>query len=114
MTRRPRRPIGPDHVALVLAVGLALVAALILTATIVQILHGSPEVALTGNASQVLVSATAGLVGVLGGYMGYRLGAGDLERLERSTRPPPASARAPFDWASDDPTPPYGSTSGAP
>ena len=107
-----RRPIGPDHVALVLAIGLALVAALILTATIVQILHGSPEVALSGNASQVLVSATAGLVGVLGGYMGYRLGRGDLERFERSTRPPPP--RAPFDWASEDPTPPYGSSPNRP
>ena len=98
------RPIGPDHVALVLAVGLTLVAALILTATIVQIVHGSPEVTLSGNASQVLVAATGGLVGVLGGYMGYRLASRradppEVEALERGDR-------APYDWSAE--TPPYG------
>lgn len=97
------RPIGPDHVALVLSIGLALVAALILTATIVQILHGSPEVVLSGNASQVLVAATSGLTGILGGYMGYRLGAG--RRLERLERPAGDPERRPYDWAD---TPPYG------
>ena len=66
---------GPDLVALILAIGLALVALLILLATIVQILYGGrPEVSLSENATQVLVGATGGLVGVLGGYMGYRLG----------------------------------------
>ena len=68
-----RRPIGPDHVALVLAVGLTLLASLILVGTIVQILHGNPEVSLSENATQILIAATSGLTGVLGGYMGYRL-----------------------------------------
>ena len=95
------RPIGPDHVALVLSIGLALVAALILIATIVQIVHGSPEVVLSGNASQVLVAATSGLTGILGGYMGYRLGA-SRARLERPAGDP---ERRPYDWAD---TPPYG------
>ena len=78
-----RRPIGPDHVALVLAVALGLVATLILTGTVVQILHGNPEVTLSENATQILIASSSGLVGVLGGYMGYRL-SGD-----RPSSPPP-------------------------
>ena len=69
-----RRPVGPDHVALVLAVGLALLGALILLGTIIQILHGNPEVVLSGNATQILTATVSGLTGILGGYMGYRLG----------------------------------------
>ena len=69
-----RRPIGADHVAFVLALGLALVASLILVATIVQILHGNPEVSLSENSTQILIASVSGLTGVLGGYMGYRLG----------------------------------------
>lgn len=65
---------GPDLVAVILAVSLGLVASLILVGTIVQILHGSPEVTLSGNASQILVATVSGLTGVLGGYMGYHLG----------------------------------------
>jgi hypothetical protein len=62
-------------VAVILAVGLALVAALILIATIVQILYGGrPAVELSENATQVLVASIGGLVGVLGAYIGYRLG----------------------------------------
>ena len=72
-----RRPIGADHVAFVLALGLALVASLILVATIVQILHGNPEVSLSENSTQILIASVSGLTGVLGGYMGYRLGRRD-------------------------------------
>jgi hypothetical protein len=65
---------GVDLVALVLAIGLALFGVLILITAVVQILHGAPEVTLSENATQVLVGATGGITGVLGGYMGYRLG----------------------------------------
>jgi hypothetical protein len=68
---------GPDRVALVLAVALGLVAGLILVGTIVQILHGNPEVTLSENATQILIASVSGLTGVLGGYMGYRLGRRD-------------------------------------
>ena len=64
---------GPDHVALVLAIGLTVLASLILIGTIVQILHGNPEVSLSENATQILIASVSGLTGVLGGYMGYRL-----------------------------------------
>ena len=59
--------------ALVLAAGLALLASLILVGTIVQILHGNPEVTLSENATQILIATSSGITGVLGGYMGYRL-----------------------------------------
>ena len=72
-----RDPHGPDHVALVLAAGLALLASLILVGTIVQILHGNPEVTLSENATQILIATSSGITGVLGGYMGYRLGRKD-------------------------------------
>jgi hypothetical protein len=64
-------------VALVLAAGLALLASLILVGTIVQILHGNPEVTLSENATQILIATSSGITGVLGGYMGYRLGRRD-------------------------------------
>jgi hypothetical protein len=66
-------PRGPDLVAVILALALLLLSSLILVGTIVQILHGNPEVVLSENATQILIAATSGLTGVLGGYMGYRL-----------------------------------------
>jgi hypothetical protein len=57
----------------VLAAGLTLLASLILVGTIVQILHGNPEVTLSENATQILIATSSGITGVLGGYMGYRL-----------------------------------------
>lgn len=74
-----RGPVGPDHVALVLALALLLLSSLILIGTIVQILHGQPEVTLSENATQILVASVGGLAGVLGGYMGYRLGHRDRD-----------------------------------
>ena len=65
---------------MVLAVALGLVATLILIGTIVQILHGNPEIALSENATQILIASVSGLTGVLGGYMGYRLGRKDKDQ----------------------------------
>ena len=67
---RPRRPV--DTVALVLAMGLAGAVIGILLATTVQIARGSPEIALSDNATQVLVAAVGALTGLLGGYIGGR------------------------------------------
>ena len=71
---KPRR--GADTVAVILAAGLSLAVVLILIATIVQILNnapGTPEIQLSENATQILIAAIGGIVGVLGGYVGYRL-----------------------------------------
>ena len=76
--RRPARPV--DVVAVILALGLAGAVLGILLATTVQIVKGNPEVALSDNATQVLVGATGALTGLLGGYMGSR-------------RPPPPAHR---------------------
>jgi hypothetical protein len=49
---------------------------LIIIATIVQILHnapGVPEIQLSENATQILIAAIGGIIGVLGGYFGIRL-----------------------------------------
>jgi hypothetical protein len=56
---------------MILAVALGLIANLILIGTIVQILHGNPEVTLSENATQILIAATSGLTGLLGAYIGY-------------------------------------------
>lgn len=73
--KRPRA--GVDFVAGVLAMGLALSVVLILIATIVQILTPTtprtPEIQLSENATQILIAAIGGMVGVLGGYVGYRM-----------------------------------------
>ena len=74
---------GPDLVALVLALGIGLLVSLILIGTIVQILHGEPEVTLSENATQILIAGVSGITGVLGGYMGYRLGRHDGEEGPR-------------------------------
>jgi outer membrane biosynthesis protein TonB len=49
---------------------------LIIVATIVQIVHNAPdvpEIQLSENATQVLIAAIGGIIGVLGGYFGIRL-----------------------------------------
>jgi hypothetical protein len=42
----------------------------------IQIIHNSPgvpEIQLSENATQILIAAIGGIVGVLGGYVGYRI-----------------------------------------
>ena len=56
--------------------GLAVLVSLIIVATIVQIIHNDknvPEIQLSENATQILIAAIGGIVGVLGGYIGYRM-----------------------------------------
>jgi hypothetical protein len=101
-----RRPLGPDHVALVLALSLGLLGSLILIGTIVQILHGNPEVTLSDNAGQILIATVSGLTGVLGGYMGYRLGQRDSGEAGKPSPPsPPFMVPVPYDQ--DAPAIPY-------
>jgi hypothetical protein len=60
-------------VAAILALSLGLTVMLILVATMFQIVHNSfPQVALSENATQVLIAGTGGLTGLLGAYIGVR------------------------------------------
>jgi hypothetical protein len=86
---------GPDFVAAILAIALGLTAALILVGTIVQILHGQPEVTLSENATQILIASVSGLTGVLGGYMGYRLARRDDDEKGGPGKPSPPSPPGP-------------------
>lgn len=79
---------GVDIVAIILATGLSLLVVLIIVATIVQILHnapGVPEIQLSENSTQILVAAIGGILGVLGGYIGYRMKG--IHMTEEETRP---------------------------
>lgn len=74
--RRRSNLTGADIVAIILATGVALVLCLIIIGTIVQILHnapGVPEIQLSENATQIIISGMGGIIGVLGGYIGYRM-----------------------------------------
>lgn len=74
--RRRVRLTSVDIVAAVLAVGLSLTIVLIIVATMVQIVAnhpGAPQIQLSENATQILIAAIGGVVGVLGGYVGHRL-----------------------------------------
>ena len=74
--KRRRNFTGVDIVAIILAGGLAILVVMIIVATIVQIINNSknvPEIQLSENATQVLIAAIGGIIGVLGGYIGYRM-----------------------------------------
>jgi len=85
MRRRGTRWEPVDLVALVLATSLGATVLMILIATTVQILyHSFPEVALSENATQVLIAGVGGLTGLLGAYIGVR------------SRSPPGSVEIPI------------------
>lgn len=74
--RRRRNLTGADIVAIILAIGVSFVICLVLIGTIVQILHNqpdSPEIQLSENATQILIAGIGGMIGVLGGYIGYHM-----------------------------------------
>jgi hypothetical protein len=65
---------GVDVVALVLAVGLVAAVAM-LTLGVLWDAITSEGPGLSDNATQILVAAFGGLIGVLGTYIGYQIGA---------------------------------------
>ena len=82
--------------AVILAVGLTALVVLILVATVVQILHDepplSPEIQLSDNATQILVAAIGGVVGLLGSYMGHRLHGSGSDTDTEVEEPPSAGS----------------------
>ena len=67
----PRRPIR-DWVAIILAIGLASAINVITIAVLYEAVQQSEP--LSENATQVLTTAFSGIVGVLGAYIGFRVG----------------------------------------
>jgi multisubunit Na+/H+ antiporter MnhB subunit len=76
---QPKPARGRDAVAIVLAVGIATAINLITFAVLYDALF-SEGPGLSENATQVLVTAFGGIIGVLGSYIGFRAGAAQRER----------------------------------
>jgi hypothetical protein len=63
------RPVA--RVALTMALGLALLGNLIIIVTMVQIIdHQSPELTLSENATQIIITIAGGMTGLIGAYIG--------------------------------------------
>jgi len=70
----PQKPAAKDYVAIVLAVGFATAVNMITIAfVIVSVLEKVPE-GLGENTTQVLITAFSGMIALLGGYIGYKVG----------------------------------------
>lgn len=75
---------GKDWVAIVLAIGLTSAVNCITLAVLYDAIV-SEGPGLSENATQILIAAFGGIIGILGGYLGYRAG----ERNERNRQKPP-------------------------
>jgi len=65
---------GKDWVAMTLAVGIATAVNAITVAVLWDAIHSAGP-GLSDNATQVMVAAFGGIIGVLGSYIGFRAGA---------------------------------------
>ena len=70
---QPKEAHGKDWVALVLAFALGFAVNTITFAVLWDAIFGD-QPGLSENATQILVSVFGGIIGVLGGYLGYRAG----------------------------------------
>lgn len=86
---QPKEAHGKDWVALTLAIGLSTAVNCITFAVLYDAIF-SDRSGLSENATQILVAAFGGIIGVLGGYIGYRAG----ERNERVAAQERAEAEA--------------------
>jgi hypothetical protein len=62
---------GKGWVAIILALGLS-IAVVTITAAVLYDAIFSPNAGLSENATQVLIAVFGGIIGVLGGYVGYQ------------------------------------------
>jgi hypothetical protein len=69
-----------DRVALILALGTAISFVLIAAGSVLVALQDRP---LSENATQLLVAAFGGMIGVLGSYLGFRAGLARRQEQER-------------------------------
>jgi hypothetical protein len=84
--KRKRQPTSGGSVALVLAISLAIAFNVFTLAVLYTAIQN--ETALSENATQVLTGWGGGIIGILGAYIGYRLGRTPDEDVEESVRSP--------------------------
>lgn len=82
---RPKEAHGKDWVALTLAIGISTAVNFITLAVLYDAIM-SEGPGLSENATQVLVAAFGGMIGVIGSYVGYRAGSIDQQRLKDEQR----------------------------
>lgn len=82
---RPKEAHGKDWVALTLAIGISTAVNVITFAVLYDAIM-SEGPGLSENATQVLVAAFGGMIGVIGSYVGYRAGSIDQQRLNDEQR----------------------------
>lgn len=80
----PRESHGKDWVALTLAIGLAMAINAITIAVLIDALINGKQAGLSENATQILVATFGGIIGVLGGYIGYRAGERGAKELQEA------------------------------
>ena len=72
--------INVDVVAFVLALSLFAAVVMIGTSVIVNVVsHKNPTPTLSENTSQVMTALFGGIIGILGSYVGFRVGRGDKD-----------------------------------
>jgi hypothetical protein len=88
-----------DLVAVILALCVT-ISIISLTVGVVwsAIKNGDTAATLTENETQVLISAFGGIFGILGAYIGYKLGNGDDKRIKGPPHPDDPSLEVTSEW----------------
>jgi hypothetical protein len=86
VNERPERE-GREWVAIILAVGIALALNLLMFGVLWDAIYSS-ESGLSENATQVIIAAFGGIIGVLGSYVGFRAGADHARRARGAPSEP--------------------------
>lgn len=76
---------GKDWVAIILAIGIATALNAITFGVLYDAIFSSDS-GISENATQILIASFGGIIGVLGGYIGYRAGTRNERSIDRSGR----------------------------
>jgi predicted PurR-regulated permease PerM len=77
---------GKEWVAIILAIGLATAINLLMFAVLWDALF-SNEAGLSENATQIIIAAFGGIIGVLGSFVGYRAAERNREPIDQTGTP---------------------------
>jgi hypothetical protein len=91
--KRPRG--GQSVTAVVLAVALGVAINAITIGVLYDAIANPGQAGLSENATQILTTAFGGIIGVLGGFIGYQAGRRDDEESPDETPPPPEDDELP-------------------